>query len=81
MTFPACIGCGYCCWRAPCSYGQTIYGFDTPCGGLVFRDGRHWCKAAEGEPLIAAGLAIGGGCCSSMNSWRREPLTDRTKKP
>ncbi len=75
-----CIGCGYCCWLAPCSYGVLAYGPDGPCGGLVFKDGRHWCSAVEDDPILYIGLAIGEGCCcSSMNSWRREPIVDRTE--
>jgi hypothetical protein len=73
-----CIGCGYCCWKAPCSYGHTVYGPGGPCGGLVYRDGRHWCAALEKDPMLYIGLAIGAGCCSSLNTWRREPIVDRT---
>lgn len=40
------------------------------------------CGAILAAPLEAdrlrASLSIGKGCCSSLNSWRREPIQDRT---
>ncbi len=74
-----CLGCGYCCWRAPCYYGSWKYGETGPCGGLVFRDGRHWCAAVLEDPSLTNALTIGVGCCSSLNTWRRELIVDRTE--
>ena len=81
----SCIGSGYCCWKAPCMLAQRVHGpVSGPCPSLVFDKGRHWCgevlKADEDDKLkIIDNLAIGAGCCSSLNSWRREPIRDRTK--
>jgi len=46
---------------------------------------RHLCQLVlgaateEGRTYFKHALAIGAGCCSPLNSWRREPLQDRTK--
>jgi hypothetical protein len=84
---PPCIGSGYCCHKAPCGIGVARHGLlPGPCRSLVWsaEDQRHYC----GEILNAATprererlkeqLYVGEGCCSSLNSWRREPLQDRT---
>ena len=39
-----CIGCGYCCAKAPCHVGVASYGPVAPCPGLVFDDDRFWCR-------------------------------------
>jgi hypothetical protein len=57
-----------------------VYGLDKPCKGLVWDEeqGRHLCKLmleATGQlrEFIGKGLAIGGGCSSSLfNTWREE---------
>jgi hypothetical protein len=79
-----CIGSGYCCWKAPCAEGQRVHNISSgKCPSLVWEKGRHWCglvlnaEPAEAERLKKS-LYIGEGCCSSLNSWRREELQDRT---
>lgn len=83
-----CIGCGYCCAKAPCAIGYQLHGEKAPCPELGFVSGRHWCmwvikqelKNDEAEGVMAhKALDIGEGCCSPLNSWRRESLEDRTK--
>jgi|WetSurMetagenome_2_1015567.scaffolds.fasta_scaffold11132_11 hypothetical protein len=84
----SCIGCGYCCTVAPCSLVWEHHLLESlkpgwsGCPSLVFKDGRHWCGVllkAEGKEMIKvmAELFIGAGCCSQLNSWRREPIVDR----
>ena len=84
---PPCIGSGYCCWKAPCWLGLRVHGqISGPCPSLTWspEDGRHYCgevlKATEpaDRERLKAELYVGEGCCSSLNSWRREPLQDRT---
>lgn len=75
-----CIGSGYCCKKSLCWVGLRVHGtMPGPCPSLVFDGERHWC----GEVLKAEGsqkeelkhdLHIGAGCCSSLNSDRREML-------
>lgn len=79
-----CVGCGYCCKKAPCAFGVKHFGYhDPPCKGLVHNEGRYWCllvtNALNGVgpwPLeeVMGSLAIGEGCCSSLNSSRRDML-------
>lgn len=90
--FPACIGCGYCCMKVPCQLVEVVGGEWHGCPHLTFAQGRHWCRLVVHYQLneglqpgsqdvdVNAVLSIGDGCCSSMNSWRREPLQDRRKK-
>jgi len=79
-----CVGCGYCCWKVRCGVGIDLHGHGDKCPELMFKDGRHWCGVLLGneEDLYTAWLrtelSVGEGCCSTMNSWRREPLQDRT---
>ena len=44
-----CVGCGYCCTKAPCVLAARI--FETRdwqgCPALRFHDGRHWCGLVE----------------------------------
>lgn len=81
-----CIGCGYCCVKAPCYLGTPAVDAAEShwqgCPELVFDNGRHWCGVvlrAEREKArqLKQTLAIGEGCCSALNSWRWEPVRDR----
>jgi len=80
-----CIGCGYCCVSATCVAGVEKFGVSKPCKGLKWDDEnkRHYCILCIGENqssfFYRKHLHIGEGCCSNLNSWRREPLQDRTK--
>ena len=80
----ACIGSGYCCWKAPCveAAAQGVEG-GGPCPFLRWTAQRHACGLLlDAEPQEAQrlkrSLAVGAGCGSALNSWRREPLKDRT---
>lgn len=69
-----CLGCGYCCSKAPCVLGEGI-----PCKELVHKDGRYWCglvlNASEEErELFEIDLGIGEGCCSSLFNTEREKM-------
>lgn len=76
--YAPCIGCGYCCKKTPCILGVKLFGMVKPCAGLVFKDGRYWCKPvleAKGadQKRLTENLYIGAGCCSPMNSDRLSP--------
>jgi len=87
---PECNGCGWCCWRARCSTFWYLFPNDDGkgiCPGLRWdseRD-RHWCgvildltETKEKQKAMIS-LSIGAGCCAGLNSWRYEPLQDRTE--
>lgn len=55
----ACVGCGYCCSKAPCALGAARFGVElprlgvmdlaptmSPCEALIWDEaaGRHWCR-------------------------------------
>lgn len=78
---PPCVGCGYCCSKAPCGAGAARWGMPAladdlserrdPCKGLVWdpRAGRHWCRLVlEASGADRARLTDGlaiGGGCCS----------------
>jgi hypothetical protein len=73
-----CVHCGYCCSKAPCSYGKVI---DGKCIFLVVEDkeiGTFLCCAKSGIEERESGNKypmFGSGCSSSMfNSVREEVL-------
>jgi|MudIll2142460700_1097286.scaffolds.fasta_scaffold00003_41 hypothetical protein len=71
-----CVGCGFCCKKAPCALGYTHFGHEIPCPALVEQGGRYWCKFVLETPVIYLAqlkdnLAIGAGCSSSLNSDRQ----------
>lgn len=80
-----CVGCGYCCRKAPCAVAQRIHGpgivdlyvkKEGYCPSLTWdaEKKRYFCKPCA-DPILGARyreeLAAGAGCCSSMNSDRR----------
>lgn len=73
----ACVGCGYCCKTAPCALAVRIYGNITSCPELIWDEDAHryWCRACKGEGGLRAEyraeLFIGAGCCSPLNSDRK----------
>lgn len=78
----ACIGCGYCCWKSPCYVAVRLHGPVSKCPSLVWNGKRHICKLMEIPGTLGENyrkeLHTGAGCSSNLNSWRREPLQDRT---
>lgn len=67
--FPTCVGCGYCCLQATCSLGVEVYGTTYPCPALLWKGKQYRCKLANEYEDI---LYIGSGCCSPLNSWRKD---------
>lgn len=69
----SCVNCGYCCKKATCDIGLTHGAEPTNCKFLIGdRPGEYKCWLAEKEiyPHIKKDLAIGDGCCSSLNTDR-----------
>lgn len=43
------------------------------CPVLVFKNGRYWCQLVLDHPeIFKEGLAIGTGCSSALNTWRKD---------
>ena len=66
-----CNGCGLCCQMEICAIGMMAFPKATaPCPALRFAGSNFRCAIVEAEastgaePLIAAALGIGRGCCS-----------------
>jgi hypothetical protein len=69
MIFPKCVGCGYCCWLAPCVLCRTRHGLVKRCPELFWDGSKYRCKLADN---YKEELAIGCGCCSNLNTWRQD---------
>jgi len=76
-----CIGCGFCCVSAPCPLAVKMYnlssfygGATLPCPALSWNGKRHMCANAEKH---RGQLAIGKGCRTALNPWRRETIRCR----
>jgi len=74
-----CVGCGYCCMKAPCAASSRLYPGVTHCPQLVWSDdlSRYLCKLAllpgEVGERYRKELAINAGCSSSLfNTWRED---------
>ncbi len=75
-TYPACLGCGYCCKKVQCVVSLSKFGEKKKCPAIRFHDERYWCGIIEDAPEAAKiqytqALNIGEGCSSSLNSDRK----------
>jgi hypothetical protein len=73
-----CVGCSYCCQKAPCFVARRVYGPVDTCPALKFNteESRWYCELCTIEGSLGEGyrkeLSIGAGCCSGLNSWRKD---------
>ena len=72
-----CIGCGYCCLKAVCLLGQAhgnVTHPDQRCPYLQWtnHDARYICMLYKKNPQFKDRLHIGAGCCSPLNTYRKE---------
>lgn len=86
MTFAECIGCGFCCLKVPCEAAQRVYGAGIKlCPALQWDGERHRCALMDLPGDLGLNfrkeLHAGAGCCSNLNTWRKEPLQDRRPQP
>ncbi len=71
-----CVGCGFCCNKAPCAVAVRIYGNITKCPDLKwdFDGNRYICRlmTLSGNQGFEyrKELYAGEGCCCGLNSWR-----------
>jgi len=66
---PDCVGCGFCCMQAPCCFGAADE--SGRCLALHWDGQQYRCLLAD-IPLVYEGMAMGEGCCSSLNTWRKD---------
>lgn len=67
--FAECVGCSYCCRKAPCALSMELYHGREPCPALWWNGTMYRCGLAR---LYEEELAIGAGCSSSLNTWRQD---------
>lgn len=75
-NFPPCVGCGYCCLQVMCDPGrklnQAVHKIPAErCPWLEWDGTRYRCRLAK-IPDFAEQLAVGEGCSSSLNTWRKD---------
>jgi hypothetical protein len=73
-----CVGCGYCCLKTPCDAARRLYPGATACPQLRWEEqaNRYVCglmtiAGTVGESYRQE-LYAGAGCCSALNSWRKD---------
>jgi len=73
-----CVGCGYCCMKTPCDASRRLYGTIKECPQLIWDEqtSRYNCGLMLIHGMIGEGykkeLHAGAGCCSGMNTWRKD---------
>ena len=68
-----CVGCGFCCKKAPCDVARRVFGPVTQCPALEYDGKRYWCGVVRKRPDggYKEELYIGDGCCCGLNSDRQ----------
>jgi hypothetical protein len=72
-----CVGCGYCCIKTPCGVAQRLHnrGIER-CPELHWDGSRYVCQLTTKDGEIGENyrkeLYIGAGCCSGLNTWRKD---------
>jgi len=71
-----CVGCGFCCMKAPCAVAVRIHGSITSCPELVWVNDKYRCRLVTLPGQIGdryrKEIGVGTGSCCSMNSWRKD---------
>jgi len=73
-----CCGCGFCCLQAKCAAGARLYPSAKVCPALIWSNesNRYYCDLATISGPVGSAyrqeLHIGAGCCSNLNSWRKD---------
>ena len=72
-----CLGCGFCCMKAPCFVALRVHGNGiTQCPELRWNNDRYTCRLATLPGSLGdryrEELAIGAGCCCGLNDWRKD---------
>lgn len=83
----SCVGCGYCCVKCPCVFGQILHYFKDlreRCPYLKWKKNRYVCHVMDGhiqqkeettrEYLISVMVKelLQGDCENPRNHWRRK---------
>jgi len=82
-----CVGCGYCCIKAPCTASARLYPGAISCPQLIWDEdkSRYFCglMMLPGDlgKFYRRELYAGTGCCSSLNSWRKDVKKREFPKP
>lgn len=76
LSVKACVGCGFCCRKTPCSVATRIWGKGLEkCPVLIWDGKRYWCDLCRKPGQIGIEyrqeLAAGEGCCCGLNTDRQ----------
>jgi len=76
-----CVGCGYCCKKSPCFIAMSMGIADHGrCLALYWNGEMYRCRLIETNTSKARELFADEGCCSPLNSWRRD-VRERNTEP
>lgn len=73
-----CVGCGFCCSKAPCVASVRLYPGVKICPQLIWaeEDNRYICGLMTIPGLVGQSyrkeLYANEGCCTNLNSWRHD---------
>lgn len=79
----SCVGCGWCCKKAPCAVARRVFGAVEECPALIYdyEEERYYCdlcrKPGELGAYYRQELAIGTGCCSPLFNTERDRVLNR----
>lgn len=78
METSECVGCGFCCIKAPCGAARRLYPGAEICPQLIWSDekNRYFCGLMSLPGNLGLEyrkeLYAGEGCCMNLNSWRKD---------
>lgn len=78
METKECVGCGFCCIKAPCVAALRLYPGATICPQLIWDEekNRYICGLMTLPGNLGLEyqkeLAAGAGCCMNLNDWRKD---------
>lgn len=78
METSKCVGCGFCCIKAPCVAASRLYPAAEICPQLLWDDekNRYFCGLMSLPGNLGLEyrkeLYAGAGCCMNLNDWRQD---------
>ena len=82
-----CVGCGFCCKRSPCPFGEAdeegAYRFLVAWENDILDADRYRCGRYDeivDQPTADLAPAFGAGCCMSLCNEDRQEILVRLRK-
>ena len=78
LNVKECLGCAFCCYKAPCVASVRLYPSAKVCPALLWSEdeNRYVCDLMTIPELVGESyrkeLYAGEGCCMNLNTWRKD---------